>query len=74
MKEILQKNGFYMFKSCNCGGKYNEQYRHMHNANIKLKIYPNHGTYEIGGKTGGANNFYTDFYEFLEKNKIKANR
>lgn len=63
-----------MYKSCTCGGQYNESWRHMHNANIKLKIYPNISQYEIGGKKGSANNFYTDFYEFLEKNKIKANK
>ena len=74
MKETLIKNGFYMFKSCNCGGKYNEQYRHMNNANLKIKLYPKNDLYEIDGKIGGANNFYTDFYEFLEKNKIKANK
>lgn len=74
MKEILQKNGFYMFKSCNCGGQYNESWRHMNNVNIKLKIWPKVDQYEIENKKGLANNFYHDFYEFLEKNKIKANR
>ena len=71
MKDILVKNGFYKYKSCNCGGMYNESWRHMHNPNIKLKIYPNNDKYEIGGKIVLANNFYTEFNAFLEKNKIK---
>jgi hypothetical protein len=47
MKQLLISRGWYMSGTCNCGGSYNEDYKHRDIEMVTVRITPSYNRYVI---------------------------
>jgi len=46
MREELEKQGWWMYRNCSCGGTKTEKFKHPNKPNKEIWIKPNRNTWE----------------------------
>lgn len=40
-KQVAESNGWWMYRSCTCGGSFTQKFKHPEKPSVEIWVYPN---------------------------------